>query len=146
MRRPLSRRFSLAATSERRHPAGWPGGILPPRQRLEAAGPAAWKAALQRRRHASVNAIDVRHGITPSSPSMSRALIAVALSSLFALAAAAQVNEVIEVRVVEVEVVVTDAHGKPVSGLTKNDFELREGGKPREITNFYAVDRGEIRR
>src|SRR5580765_7242172 len=34
---------------ERRHPAGWRGGILPPCtwQRLEAAGPAAWKAALQ---------------------------------------------------------------------------------------------------
>lgn len=77
---------------------------------------------------------------------MSRALIAVALSSFLSLTAAAQVNEVIEVRVVEVEVVVTDAHGKPVSGLTKNDFELREGGKPREISNFYAVDRGEIRR
>src|SRR4051812_41305069 len=77
---------------------------------------------------------------------MSRALIAVALSFLLPLTAAAQVSEVIEVRVVEVEVVVTDAHGKPVSGLTKYDFELREGGQLREITNFYAVDRGEIRR
>lgn len=55
----------------------------------------------------------------------------------------AQVNEVIEVRVTEVEVVVVDSHGKPVSGLTKNDFELREAGKPREITNFYAVNGGQ---
>lgn len=61
--------------------------------------------------------------------------------ALLAFPLLAQVNEVIEVRVTEVEVVVVDSHGKPVSGLTKDDFELREGGKAREITNFYAVNR-----
>lgn len=75
---------------------------------------------------------------------MPRALAFLAL--LFPLAAAAQVSEVIEVRVVEIEVVVVDAQGHPVSGLTKGDFELREGGKPREITNFYAVERGQLLR
>jgi hypothetical protein len=33
-----------------------------------------------------------------------------------AIAFGQQINEVIEVRVVEVEVVVVDSHGKPVSG------------------------------
>jgi VWFA-related protein len=70
----------------------------------------------------------------------------VSLLALLSFPALAQVNEVIEVRVTEVEVVVVDGHGKPVSGLTKNDFELREGGKPREITNFYAVERGQLLR
>lgn len=75
-----------------------------------------------------------------------RSLSAVVLCSLIPFAAAAQVSEVIEVRVVEVEVVVVDGHGQPVRGLTKEDFELREGGKAREITNFYAVDRGQMLR
>jgi len=71
--------------------------------------------------------------------------VAVALLFLFPLALSAQqINEVIEVNVVEIEVVVLDSHGKPVPGLTKDDFEVREGGKKREITNFYAVDHGEI--
>src|SRR5258708_28112858 len=78
------------------------------------------------------------------SPPMRRLLSAVVLSSLIAAAAAAQVSEVIEVRVVEVEGVVVDGHGQPVRGLTREDFELRQGGKPREITNFYAVDRGQL--
>src|SRR5258708_6369467 len=75
---------------------------------------------------------------------MARALAFLAL--FFPLAAGAQVSEVIEVRVVEIEVVVVDAQGHPVSGLTKGDFELREGGKLREITNFYAVERGQLLR
>lgn len=74
---------------------------------------------------------------------------AVALIFLLLLpftAPAQQINEVIEVSVVEMEVVVLDAHGKPVSGLNKDDFEVREHGQVREITNFFAVDRGEVRR
>jgi VWFA-related protein len=77
---------------------------------------------------------------------MLRSLAAATVSSLLAICAIAQVTEIIEVRVVEVEVVVIDSHGKPVSGLTKSDFELREEGKPREITNFYAVERGQLLR
>ncbi len=51
--------------------------------------------------------------------------------------------EAINVRVVNVEVYVTDNKGNRVRGLTKEDFEIRENGKPVEITNFYAVDAGE---
>lgn len=50
--------------------------------------------------------------------------------------------DAIEVNVVNVEVFVTDAQGRPVGGLTKDDFELYEDGRPVEITNFYAVDEG----
>jgi VWFA-related protein len=46
--------------------------------------------------------------------------------------------ESIEVRVVNVEVFVSDRSGRPVTGLTKDDFELSEDGKPVAITNFYA--------
>src|SRR5947209_14433477 len=46
--------------------------------------------------------------------------------------------ESIDINVVNVEVYVTDKHGRPVPGLTRSDFELREDGKPVELTNFYA--------
>src|SRR5262249_1682411 len=42
----------------------------------------------------------------------------------------------VEVRVVNVDVVVTDKAGHRVTGLTKNDFEILEDGKPQTITNF----------
>ena len=48
--------------------------------------------------------------------------------------------EKIDVSVVNVDVSVTDRHGQPVSGLTRNDFEIFEDGKPQPITNFYLVE------
>jgi VWFA-related protein len=48
-------------------------------------------------------------------------------------------GETIEVRVVNVDVMVTDRNGKPVTGLTKDDFDLFEGGKKLEITNFAQM-------
>src|SRR6266852_1703677 len=59
-----------------------------------------------------------------------------------ALTVRAQENklvETIEVRVTNVDVVVTDRQGNPVSGLTKDDFQLFENRKPQTITNFYEV-------
>ncbi len=47
--------------------------------------------------------------------------------------------ETIDVNVVNVEVVVTDREGRPVTGLTRDDFELYEDGKKVELSNFYAV-------
>jgi len=47
--------------------------------------------------------------------------------------------ESVEVRVVNIDAVVTDKTGKFVSGLKKEDFEVREGGQPRELTNFLEV-------
>jgi len=47
-------------------------------------------------------------------------------------------GETIEVSIVNLEVVVTDKHGQRVHGLTKDDFEVFEDGKPQPISNFAA--------
>jgi VWFA-related protein len=50
--------------------------------------------------------------------------------------------DTVNVSVVNVDVYVTDKQGKRVNGLTRNDFELYEDGRPVAITNFYAVENG----
>ncbi len=35
---------------------------------------------------------------------------------------------------------VTDNHGRPVTSLTKDDFEIYEDGKPQRMTNFYRIE------
>ena len=42
--------------------------------------------------------------------------------------------------VVEVQIVVTDRSGKPVPGLTRDDFEIVEDGKPQSISLFSFMD------
>ena len=48
--------------------------------------------------------------------------------------------ESVDVRVVNVEVYVTDKKGTPILGLTADDFEVFEDKRPVQITNFYAVE------
>ena len=48
----------------------------------------------------------------------------------------------VDVNVVNVDVFVTDKSGTPITGLTVDDFELYEDGRPIAITNFYAVEDG----
>ena len=45
-------------------------------------------------------------------------------------------GETIEVSIVNLDVIVTDKHGQRIHGLTKDDFEVFEDGKPQAITNF----------
>lgn len=91
---------------------------------------------------------------TVSSPILGR-LLAGAAALLAALPAAAQTGppapaetqeqtffESIDVNIVNVEVYVTDRQGRRVQGLTRDDFQLLEDGKPVEITNFYSVAEG----
>jgi VWFA-related protein len=52
-----------------------------------------------------------------------------------------QLVESIEVRVANIDVVVRDKAGNPVTGLTKDDFELYEDGKQQPLTNLYEVRR-----
>ena len=48
--------------------------------------------------------------------------------------------ETFEVRLHNLDVVVTDAKGNPVRGLTKEDFVVLDGGTPQPITNFSVYD------
>lgn len=63
------------------------------------------------------------------------ALILIACHSLVF----AQFSETVEVRVTNVEAVVTDRSGKPVRGLTRDDFEIYEDGVKQEISNFAEI-------
>jgi VWFA-related protein len=62
-------------------------------------------------------------------------ILALALSLL---AAQAPYVETFEVRVQNLDVIVTDRKGNPVPGLTKDDFIVLDAGKPQEISNFSA--------
>lgn len=80
------------------------------------------------------------------------AVAAAVLAAVAAPRAAAQgpeklppLVEEITIEVVNVDVVVTDRRGRPVPGLTAEDFVLFEDGKRREITNFYAFNDGRVR-
>lgn len=46
----------------------------------------------------------------------------------------------INVNLVQVDAVVTDSKGKPVTDLKIDDFEILQDGKPQVITNFSFVD------
>jgi VWFA-related protein len=48
-----------------------------------------------------------------------------------------------EVEVITVDAVVVDDKGRPVLGLTRDEFRVLEDGKPQEIVSFEAYDRGE---
>jgi VWFA-related protein len=49
----------------------------------------------------------------------------------------------VEVRVVNVDVVVTDSQGQPVTDLRPEDFTVLEDGKPVAVSNFYKVVQGQ---
>jgi len=70
---------------------------------------------------------------------MKRIVIAAAIVLSASVSLAQQAAESIDVRVVNVDVVVRDRAGKPVTGLTKADFEIYENGQKREISNLYEV-------
>ena len=66
-------------------------------------------------------------------------------SAIFAVTAAAVVTLHAQtfrvgVDLVHFAVVVTDKQGQPISGLTENDFEIKERGKPQRIKFFAAGD------
>lgn len=64
--------------------------------------------------------------------------------------AATVYGESIDVQVVNLEVFVTDKSGQRVTGLTREDFQVLEDGRPAEVSNFFAeggatVETGEQR-
>ncbi|HEX6177070.1 MAG TPA: VWA domain-containing protein [Thermoanaerobaculia bacterium] len=48
--------------------------------------------------------------------------------------------ENIDVRIINIDVVVTDRRGNPVTGLKREDFEIYENNVPKPVSNFYAVE------
>ena len=71
---------------------------------------------------------------------MQRFACVVFLLLLIAPAELAQVRESVTVEVVEVPVYVTSADGKPLRGLTRDQFELFVDGKPVPIDYFDPID------
>jgi VWFA-related protein len=67
------------------------------------------------------------------------ALLLALLPISLAFSQVSQLVESIEVRVTNVDVVVTDKAGNPVRGLTRDDFQIFENGKLQPVTNFYEV-------
>src|SRR5688500_9524003 len=53
---------------------------------------------------------------------------------------AEQFVDIVNVSVVNIDAYVTDKQGKVVTGLTKDDFQIFENGRPVEVSNFYAVN------
>ena len=50
-----------------------------------------------------------------------------------------KLTETIDVRVINLDVVVTDRKGNTITGLKKEDFVVLERGVPKEISNFYEI-------
>jgi Ca-activated chloride channel family protein len=71
---------------------------------------------------------------------MSRAVLILAFAIATITVAAAQQTFRTAVDLVHFGVVVTDKQGSPISGLTADDFEIKEAGKPQTIKFFTAGD------
>jgi VWFA-related protein len=70
---------------------------------------------------------------------MKRTALALSLFLLTAVTAHAQYGETVEVRVTNVDAIVVDKAGKPVPGLTRDDFEVYEDGARQDLTNFAEI-------
>jgi VWFA-related protein len=66
-------------------------------------------------------------------------IASLAAVSVPAFAQSSSFGEVMEVRITNVDVIVTGKGGKPVPGLKVEDFELYEDGVKKEITNFLEI-------
>ncbi|HEX2059342.1 MAG TPA: hypothetical protein VHK90_01245 [Thermoanaerobaculia bacterium] len=51
-----------------------------------------------------------------------------------------QFQEAVEVRLYNLDVVVTDREGRPVRNLSREDFVVTENGVPQHVTNFAVYD------
>jgi VWFA-related protein len=49
-------------------------------------------------------------------------------------------TETMVIRVINIDVVVTDRKGNAITGLKKEDFQIFENSVPKAISNFYAVE------
>jgi len=77
---------------------------------------------------------------------MKKYVTILSLILLFPLTLTAQspVEERMEVRLVELDVRVLDLAGKPVTGLTADDFTIRDNGRKREIDSIEEITATEV--
>jgi VWFA-related protein len=84
------------------------------------------------------------YGLPSTQPSCRCGFIVLLLLSMMAPPCTAQKGEgfggEVEVTIINIDVFVRDQEGQPVRGLTADDFEVFENGRPVEVTNFLAVD------
>ena len=66
--------------------------------------------------------------------------VALALAATFGIASSGQQPIRVGVDLVHFAVVVTDRRGVPIGGLTLDDFEVLERGKPQQVKFFAAAD------
>lgn len=91
----------------------------------------------------------MRHRHVPAVATLA-ALLALGLAAAGPVHAQAPPEDVpplveeISVEVVNVDVVVTDADGRPVTGLGADDFVVLEDGERREISNFFSFRMGDM--
>jgi VWFA-related protein len=68
-----------------------------------------------------------------------RAIVAAALVACLDASSSAQKTRSFQnIDLVDLDVVVTDGEGRPVTGLKKEDFDIREDGKPVALQTFVA--------
>ncbi|HWD98583.1 MAG TPA: VWA domain-containing protein, partial [Bryobacteraceae bacterium] len=79
---------------------------------------------------------------------MRRSVFVVCLAAFFANVRAQEPTFTSSANLVVVDVSVKDKSGKVVPGLTKNDFELLEDGKPQQVSvfEFQRLDSDDIQR
>lgn len=73
---------------------------------------------------------------------MKTAMLSALLTLASSLAAQVPYIETFEVRLHNLDVVVTDAKGNPVRGLAKDDFVVVDEGATQDLTNFAIYDTG----
>jgi len=86
------------------------------------------KSAMQSLRHVGLPVLAAIFGLTPATSGQERPTF----------------TEEVQVRVMDLDVSVTDRDGRPVPDLKREDFTVRVDGKPVSIDYFARVDQGTI--
>ena len=81
-----------------------------------------------------------RHAVAAATLILATAALAADTPKQKPAAEPPKLVENIDVRVINVDVVVTDKKGNRIHGLKKDDFEILENGVPKTISNFYEVE------
>src|SRR5207249_8101667 len=81
-----------------------------------------------------------RHAVAAATLILATAALAADTPKQKPAAEPPKLVENIDVRVINLDVVVTDKRGNRIHGLKKEDFEIFENGVPKTISNFYEVE------